>query len=131
MELGQVLNESQRKERFSHSLQQKRAHRQVLSWEINFSFFILCPLLDVRGKKIALCRVGHIKFLAEGSKTGDSLPSGRSTPSVLIILPLFETMRPHLSNPNDIPMSLLWILVVWISEFISRSFLAYSLMSSM
>ena len=33
MELGQVLNESQRKERFSHSLQQKRAHRQVLSWE--------------------------------------------------------------------------------------------------
>ena len=31
MELGQVLNESQRKERFSHSLQQKRAHRQVLT----------------------------------------------------------------------------------------------------
>ena len=39
MELSQVLNESQRKERFSHSLQQKRAHRQVLSWEKNYLLF--------------------------------------------------------------------------------------------
>ena len=29
MDLGQVLNEDQRKERFSHSLQQKRAHKQM------------------------------------------------------------------------------------------------------
>ena len=72
MELGQVLNESQRKERFSHSLQQKRAHRQVLTKNLkNYLLFIPCPLLDVRGEKITLCRVGHIKFLAEGSKTGD------------------------------------------------------------
>ena len=71
MELGQVLNESQRKERFSHSLQQKRAHRQVFSWEINYLLFSCCSLLDVRGEKIIFCRVGHIKFLAEGSKTGD------------------------------------------------------------
>ena len=46
MELGQVLNESQRKERFSHSLQQKRAHRQVLSWEKKL--FVIQQLFPAR-----------------------------------------------------------------------------------
>ena len=37
MELGQVLNEDQRKERFSHSLQQKRAHKQMSEEASNLS----------------------------------------------------------------------------------------------
>ena len=61
MELGQVLNESQRKERFSHSRQQKRTHPQVLSWEINYLLLSSCSLLDVRGEKVTLGRGDHIK----------------------------------------------------------------------
>ena len=54
------------------------------------------------------------------------LPSGSSKSSVVIILPLFNIIQLHLSSLNDISMSLLLILVMWISESMSHSLFAYS-----
>lgn len=45
------------------------------------------------------------------------LPSGSSTPFVVIISPLFDTIHLHLCSLNDISMSLLYSLVV-ISELL-------------
>ena len=57
MELSQVLTEDQRKERFSHSLQQKRAHKQMgeeadvssgNSTSSSFAFNAKAPKLETR-----------------------------------------------------------------------------------
>ena len=55
---------------------------------------------------------------------------GCSTPSVMCRLPVFITSMGHYSMPNSIPKSWRYILIVYVSETNSFSFLAKSLMSS-
>lgn len=57
-------------------------------------------------------------------------PGHLCTDATWFLLACVATSQPHLSSPNDMSMSLLQILVKWMSEIISRTLLAYSLMSS-
>lgn len=111
---------------YSSQIDWHRIHVDGLDFVLNIQLALLLPFVGTWLWLPFVC--GIPRYL---SWTSALLPLGSSTPSSVTTFLFLNTIQPHLTSLDDIPMSLLHFLVRWISESMSHSFLAYSLMSSM